>query len=789
MKAKLTTIIFLGFSATVFGQTVGIGSTSFTPNASSVLELRTTTAGFLMPRMTQVQRDAIVSPAEGLMIYQNNGTKGFKYYDGSVWQAFGQDNFGNHIATSNIQLNNFWLSNDGGNEGLRVDNNGNVGVATGTPTEKLQVAGKVLLDGDIYDDNGDFRFSGEDDVYITMDYNNNDSDTRAIRFGKNSMTSPTELMRISENGNVGIGTDTPDRLLNIGSATGSQILLTREDNTTIQDDLLGELLFDSTDDTSPSTSDASVVIRATASENHGNSNKGGNLSFLTKQTGTHMASAAVERMTILNNGNVGVGVSVPLAKLHTNGSVRMDVLAGGGTQMVVADNNGTLSTQAIPTGGTSLWTQGAGSNIYRAAGYVGVGTTSPAAKFEVVNSGGTGAADDISLRTFTASPSAQFVFQTARGTEASPTNIAASDDLGSLAYWGRIGGVNTQLGKIHMEYTGNGTTNESEIQVTTSGYEHMRIDEIGRVSLSSGATVSVRPPATSLHLYGNGTSGFSPAGTSTYPSPGAGPEIGFGRGGFYNGVGATIQFLDYNGYSGGLAFNVHRGVTNSGGGAFADNWPTDVIQAMTIVNNGKIGIGTADPKEKLDVEGGNVRVSSQGGTSYGLQLQNPAGTYVTSHKAGAQTSDISYTWPTAPASVNGAVLTATTGGVLSWDSFLMPTTVTSTSSTNINPASYNAGAVSGMSISSVPAGNYLVSFNADISQNGSSACQCVVRAGGTDDSSTERSFQIPSAASQFTLMGKVSLASAGTIEIRCKKTSGGSGFTIGDRLMSVQRTN
>lgn len=791
MKSKLITFIILGTCATAIGQTVGIGSTSFTPNASSVLELRTTTAGFLMPRMTEVQRDAIVSPAEGLLVYQNNGTRGFKYYDGTAWVPFGgtaaADNFGNHIAEANIELDDFWLSNDGGSEGIRISNVGNVGIGTATPAERLQVAGKVVVDNDIYDDSGDLRFSGDDDVYITMDYNNDDADTRAIRFGKNSMTAQTELMRIAESGNVGIGTSTPDRLLNVGAATGPRVLLTREDSNTNTAEVLGELIFDSTDDTTPSTSDGSAVIRATASEEHGNSNKGGNLSFLTKPTGTHGTASATERMTILNNGNIGVGVATPLAKLHTNGSVRMDVLAGGGNQMVVTDNNGTLSTQALPT--TGLWTQGAGLNIYRGSGYVGIGTSAPANKLEVVNSGSTGAADDISLRTYTATPGAQFLFQTARGTELSPSNIAANDDLGSLGYWGRIGGANTQIGRIHMEYTGNGTTNESEIQITNSGYEHMRIDEIGRVSIGTGATTSVRPPMSNLHLYGVGTSGFTPSGTTGQPAPGRGPEIGFANGGFSSGLAASIQLIDYDGYSGGLAFNVHRGTFNSGGGSFADNWPLDVIQAMTIVNNGRVGIGTSDPDEKLEVAGGNLKVSSLSGTAYGVQLENPAGTYATTHRAGAQTANITYTWPVAAPSSNGAILSSTTGGVLTWDSFILPTTREAVTNDNLNPASYTAGAVPGMSVSSVPAGTYLVTFNANITRNGSTACSCVVRAGGTDDLDTERNFEIPAAASEFTLMGKVTLASTGTIEIRCMKTTGGAGMTLRKRSMTVQRTN
>ena len=48
-----------------------------------------------------------------------------------------------HIADRNIQLNNNFLSNDGGNEGIRVDNSGNVGIGTNAPTQALDVNGNI----------------------------------------------------------------------------------------------------------------------------------------------------------------------------------------------------------------------------------------------------------------------------------------------------------------------------------------------------------------------------------------------------------------------------------------------------------------------------------------------------------------------------------------------------------------------------------------------------------------------------------------------------------------------
>ena len=59
----------------------GIGTA--TPNASALLEVKSTTKGILTPRMTQAQRDAIASPATGLLIYQTDNTPNFYFFN--VW--------------------------------------------------------------------------------------------------------------------------------------------------------------------------------------------------------------------------------------------------------------------------------------------------------------------------------------------------------------------------------------------------------------------------------------------------------------------------------------------------------------------------------------------------------------------------------------------------------------------------------------------------------------------------------------------------------------------------------
>jgi len=66
--------------------TQGTTSDSFsTYNASAKLQVDSTTQGFLPPRMTTTQRDAISTPASGLMVY-NTTTNKAQCYNGTAWQ-------------------------------------------------------------------------------------------------------------------------------------------------------------------------------------------------------------------------------------------------------------------------------------------------------------------------------------------------------------------------------------------------------------------------------------------------------------------------------------------------------------------------------------------------------------------------------------------------------------------------------------------------------------------------------------------------------------------------------
>ena len=83
MKNVVVLIIVLFFSEFLIAQ-VGIGTTN--PDGSSILDICSDAKGVLMPRVTTSQRNAIINPAHGLILF-NTSTANFNYFD-IGWKDF-----------------------------------------------------------------------------------------------------------------------------------------------------------------------------------------------------------------------------------------------------------------------------------------------------------------------------------------------------------------------------------------------------------------------------------------------------------------------------------------------------------------------------------------------------------------------------------------------------------------------------------------------------------------------------------------------------------------------------
>ncbi len=92
IKKSLLILFFATMALTGFAQ-VAINADGSSPDASAMLDVKSSNKGLLIPRLTEAERNAISSPATGLMIFQTNNTTGFYYYDGSNWEVIGSGAF------------------------------------------------------------------------------------------------------------------------------------------------------------------------------------------------------------------------------------------------------------------------------------------------------------------------------------------------------------------------------------------------------------------------------------------------------------------------------------------------------------------------------------------------------------------------------------------------------------------------------------------------------------------------------------------------------------------------
>lgn len=81
IKGRIIGVLMVFISFGTFAQ-IGIGTTN--PDASAVLDMTSTSQGVLIPRMTTLQREAIATPVIGLQVYDID-TKSVWSYDGALW--------------------------------------------------------------------------------------------------------------------------------------------------------------------------------------------------------------------------------------------------------------------------------------------------------------------------------------------------------------------------------------------------------------------------------------------------------------------------------------------------------------------------------------------------------------------------------------------------------------------------------------------------------------------------------------------------------------------------------
>jgi hypothetical protein len=196
----------------------GYSQTSITndgsaPDGSAMLDVKSTTRGFLMPRMTEAQKNAIASPATGLTVYQTDGITGLYYNSGT-------------------SVSPFWLivgNNAGqwknGFSGIYYDG-GKVGIGVADPVHELEINGRQSINCQF---NYSFLFFNANLGAVGANsgiswYHNYSSPRSYLYFSEADSVLGISAdfnyglrtdVSIKNTGNVGIGTRKPTALLHV----------------------------------------------------------------------------------------------------------------------------------------------------------------------------------------------------------------------------------------------------------------------------------------------------------------------------------------------------------------------------------------------------------------------------------------------------------------------------------------------------------------------------------------------------------------------------------------------
>jgi hypothetical protein len=199
--------LLLGLSSGALSQNIAITDVDgYSPNASAMLDVNSTSRGFLLPRVTGAQMSAIAGPAVGLMLFNTDQNAIYYYTSGSGW-----------INLLSVGVSILRASDGVPAQALTVDATGQIGIGTSTPASLLHL--KNINTGP--------------DSHIRLDYNGTDYgniyyDAQGMKFRTRTAgdhfwfqnSAGTNNLVIEDDGSVGIGVSASNAKLEVkGDAT------------------------------------------------------------------------------------------------------------------------------------------------------------------------------------------------------------------------------------------------------------------------------------------------------------------------------------------------------------------------------------------------------------------------------------------------------------------------------------------------------------------------------------------------------------------------------------------
>ena len=381
-------------------------------------------------------RGAIITPVVSYAANQDAPylIAGTSSYTGAAtnWNTHG---FQHRIKTNSGGVPRITVDAPAGGEVFTIENGGNVGIGTASPSSIFNIYGGALWDGSSMSSKvcatlevgrgggtgsaaNDTGFGGilefrhhSDSRFVTIESVSEAAYSASIglSFKTHGGTGDGERMRIAGNGNVGIGTTSPQQKLEVHGNI-----------------LLGQNNVDSFIHSGADiamSSDTNVLIVSDANDVTGGASGdiifgvGSAINMDTSRNFTYAQAypssvPRLEHMRIKGSGNVGIGTTSPEYKLHVNGETKFigNIWKNWGTHKLIMNYDNTyrqglnfstadrtftmFSTGGAGDGGTLTFnTRSAGGSngddigVERMRidqnGNVGIGTTSPATQFEI----------------------------------------------------------------------------------------------------------------------------------------------------------------------------------------------------------------------------------------------------------------------------------------------------------------------------------------------------------------------------------------------------------------------
>jgi len=150
---KLIYTLLLTFVSIGLNAQVAINETGDQPDASAMLDVKSTTGGLLIPRMNATQRGNITNPATGLLVYQTDSPAGFYYYTGTEWISLsttlitqladvdGDTRVEVEAGEDEDYIRLFTQSF----ERMTINNIGYIGIGTNDPNMQLEITGSFKI--------------------------------------------------------------------------------------------------------------------------------------------------------------------------------------------------------------------------------------------------------------------------------------------------------------------------------------------------------------------------------------------------------------------------------------------------------------------------------------------------------------------------------------------------------------------------------------------------------------------------------------------------------------------